>query len=280
MTDPAGPNSAAPAEVRHLPLASGREAILWHWSAATADPIGTILFSHGAQSAPWHYDRLIQPWREAGYAVWAPLHVDSTDHPLTADYPGLATWRARLEDMHAAAALIDAPYVAAGHSYGALTALVMGGALGDVPEDFPAPLRDPRARCVLAFSPPPPIPGLISPEGYAGIAVPALIQTGDRDLMPGWPDTGEGWRVHLPAYENALPGGDRYLLVLAGVDHTFGNAICEPTRAEAPQLAALADAVAIAGRFLGAFYPEARADGRLALDARLAVPGPVRLERK
>ena len=93
MTDPAGPNSAAPAEVRHLPLASGREAILWHWSAATADPIGTILFSHGAQSAPWHYDRLIQPWREAGYAVWAPLHVDSTDHPLTADYPGLATWR-------------------------------------------------------------------------------------------------------------------------------------------------------------------------------------------
>lgn len=238
------------------------------------------MFSHGNGSAPWKYDRLVGRWREAGYDVWMPLHVDSTDHPRTAEYPGLATWRARLEDMRAVSRFIDGPYVAAGHSYGALTALVMGGAAGEVPEGLAGPLRDAAAACVLAFSPPPPIAGLLAPEGYAALATPALVQTGTLDLMPDWPETDEGWRIHRPAFDLAAATGDRYLLVFEGVDHDFGGAICDVDRGDVPQLGQLSDAADLSLDFLAAFFPKHDAVACERLDRRLATTPSLRFERK
>lgn len=265
------------AELRHIPLQSGRVAIVWYWRARV-ERVGALAFSHGNASSPAYYDALITPWLAAGYDVWAPLHVDSPDHPDTAAFPGLATWRARIEDMRAVSVQIGAPHGVAGHSYGALTALAMGGAEGDLPEGVAGPLRDPTARCILAFSPPPPIPGLISPPGYAALAVPALIQTGTADLMPGWPEP--DWRVHLPAYDLAAPGGDRYLLVLDRVDHDFGGAICEPAAAKTPQRGELDAALRVSRLFLDAYGPHARPGARAALDACLSPDFPVRLDRK
>ena len=267
------------ADIRPVVLATGREVGIWCWEAI-GPARGTIAFSHGAGSAPWKYLRLIAAWREAGYAVQAPLHVDSVDHPHVADHPGLASWKARIEDMRALSQRIDRPHVTAGHSYGALTALVMGGAAGVFPEGLSAPLHDGRTRCVIALSPPPPIPGLMTPEGYAGLAVPSLIQTGTHDQMPGWPETPEGWRVHLPAYEAAAPGGDRYLLVLDQVDHYFGNAIGEPDRAARPQDAALAQAISLSLLFLDTHFPAHSAAAAEILAARLTEDGPARLSRK
>jgi hypothetical protein len=264
------------ASIRHIVLDGGRTAIVWQWGTAAAR-VGAIAFSHGNASSPRRYAALIGLWLAAGYDVWAPLHVDSVDHPETEAYPGLATWRARIEDMRVVSGLIDTPYIAIGHSYGALTALAMGGADGDLPEGLSGPMRDPLATCVVALSPPPPIPGLISPEGYAALAAPALIQTGTADAMPGWPDP--DWRVHLPAYDCAAPGGDRYLAVLDGVDHDFGGAICEVHADTASQTEALAETGAIAMLFVRAtFHHDANA--RAALDARLTDVGPVRLTRK
>lgn len=279
MQEPAPDTSLPEARIHQIGLQSGRKSLIWHWPAAD-EKIGSIAFSHGSYSAPWKYENLVQPWREAGYDIWAPVHVDSADHPLRERYPMPATWMARLEDMRAVSALIGVPYVAAGHSYGALTGLVMGGADGIIPENLRGPLRDSLVRCVIALSPPPPMPGLIEPGGYAGLAVPALIQTGHRDLMPGWPEIEEGWRVHLPAYEEARLGGDRYLLVLDGVDHYFGNAIGEPGRDAAPQLEALVETVAISRLFMKAFFPDAKVGARQHLDARLTALGPARLEKK
>jgi pimeloyl-ACP methyl ester carboxylesterase len=271
------PDSDVPAEdILRIALDSGRTAIVWHWRTH-ATPLGAIAFSHGNASSPAYYAALIGPWLAAGYDVWAPLHVDSSDHPDGAEYPGLASWRARIEDMRVVSALIGEPYVVIGHSYGALTALATGGAEGDLPEGLGGPMRDPLAACVVALSPPPPIPGLISPEGYAALAVPALIQTGTADAMPGWPDP--DWRVHLPAYDCTAPGGDRYLAVLDGVDHDFGGAICEVHADTTPQTDALADTGAIAALFVrAAFHHDASA--RAALDAHLSDIGPVRLARK
>ncbi|MEO9492198.1 MAG: acyl-CoA dehydrogenase family protein, partial [Marinomonas sp.] len=60
----------------------------------------------------------------------APLHSDSEQHADKASYTGFPTWSTRLEDMQALSAHIgERAYVAAGHSYGALTALVLGGVL-------------------------------------------------------------------------------------------------------------------------------------------------------
>lgn len=215
---------ASEAQINTLSIGD-REVSVWHWQGKNTGK-GVILFSHGAASAPWKYDPLIQAWVKHGFTVYAPLHVDSSDHPYQAEYKGIASWRARLEDMQLLADTYGASgYIAAGHSYGALTALVKGGVNALVPEGIKTPTADSRVSLVLAFSPPPAIPGFIDKQGYSGLGVPALIQTGTKDIpMGGATD----WTGHLDAFEMSAASGDRYALVLEGVDHYFGGAICRP----------------------------------------------------
>ncbi|MET0364117.1 MAG: alpha/beta hydrolase [Sphingobium sp.] len=256
----------------------GRSVEAWHWRAQ-GKRLGTIAFSHGALSAPRKYALLIDPWVAAGYDVVAPLHVDSTDHPRTKDFPGLASWKARIEDMRAVSRHIGGPYIAAGHSYGGLTALTLGGADAVVPDGVAAPLRDPWATVVLAFSPPPAIPALMRPNGYGALAVPALVQTGTRDLPPG-PATGaEGWRAHLDAYEAPKPGGDRYALILDEVDHYFGGAICEPDKPGPPRPDQVARAVDVSLLFLRATVGRSSRAHKV-LDGRLGRSEGMMLSRK
>ncbi len=270
--------TAIAAEAFELKTPNGRAIPAWHWRAK-GKRLGTIAFSHGALSAPRKYDLLIGPWVAAGYDVVAPLHVDSTDHPRTKDFPGLTGWKARIEDMRAVAAYIGGAHIAAGHSYGGLTALMMGGADAVLPDGVAAPLRDPQATVVLAFSPPPAIPALVRPNGYAALAVPALIQTGTHDLPPGPSPKSDGWRAHLDAYEAAKPGGDRYALVLDDVDHYFGGAICEQDKPGPARTDQLAKAVDVSLLFLRAYAgPSAKA--RKALDRRLGRSDRMTLSRK
>ena len=258
---------------------TGRAVEVTEW-LPRGRPVGQILFSHGAGSAPWFYDALLGPMVAAGWHVLAPLHVDSRLHPDFAKFPGLASWRARLEDF---AALTDhighRPYVAVGHSYGALTALVLGGAQSVPPPGWSGPQTDGQARAVVAFSPPAAIPMLITIDGYAKLAVPALIETGTGDIVPGMAEGGEGWKVHLDAYTAAAPGGHRYGLVLEGVNHYFGGLICDPKQPGPPQVAGMGDANRIAGLFLRGF---GQSDGAAQAQLDAAVTGqlPVRLLSK
>jgi pimeloyl-ACP methyl ester carboxylesterase len=247
---------------------------------AIAQRRGVIAFSHGARSAPHKYDALIASWTAVGYDVFAPLHVDSTDHPDTAKFPGLASWPARIEDMRALARHFgDRNYVAAGHSYGALVALALGGAEAVQPEGVKGPLRDPRVQAVIAFSPPGPSPVLIERAGYAKLAVPALIQTGTNDVPPGTPAGPDAWRVHLAAFEAATPSGDRYALVLDGADHYFGNIICRPELPGPAQRMQFDQAAALSALFLRAYGLRDK-KALVALDRRISESGPVTLFRK
>lgn len=222
-------------------LPSARVCRTWRYDPA-GQRRGTIVFGHGAASAPWKYEALFARWTQAGYRVLAPLHVDSTDHPDRASFAGLAGWAARIEDMRGVTATIEDPqYVAAGHSYGALGALALGGAEPLLPEGVTGPLRDPRAVLALAFSPPGAVAPLIDAKGYSALAVPALIQTGTADIPPG----ADGWTSHLLAFESAPARGDRFGLVLDGVDHYFGGAICRPELPGPRQLAQLDRAAAL-----------------------------------
>ncbi len=216
---------------------------------------GTILFSHGAGSSPQYYPDFVAEWLASGHRILAPLHVDSREHPHTKDYPGLASWKARIEDMRALIAHIGpVPYVAAGHSYGGLVALTLGGAEPVPPAVMVHPMIPRLARAVIAFSPPAPIPVLVTASGYGALKAPALIQTGTKDLVPGitTPDP-EGWRGHLVPFTAAAPGGNRYGLVLTGVDHYFGGAICDYAQPGPPQREALAAAARLSGQFLAAW---------------------------
>lgn len=248
--------AAAPYAPRSLELtAPGRRVIpVTEWRPA-GRMRGTILFSHGAGSSPQYYPGLVGDWVAAGYRVLAPLHVDSREHPHTKDYPGLASWTCRIEDMRGLIAHIGTePFVAAGHSYGGLVALTLGGAQPVPPPGMTAPLVPRLARAVMAFSPPAPIPALVTEAGYAALKVPALVQTGTKDLVPGitTPDP-EGWRSHLVPFTAAAPGGHRYGLVLTGVNHYFGGAICDYAQPGPPQRVALAAAARLSALFLAAW---------------------------
>lgn len=277
---PALAAGARPVSTFSLTAAGGRQVAVSEWRPA-GPAAGLILFSHGAGSSPRFYEALLAPMVAAGWQVLAPLHVDSREHPDSAKFPGLASWKARLEDLAALTGHVGhRPYVAFGHSYGALTALVLGGAESIAPPGWTGPQRASRAQAVIAFSPPAPIPVLITREGYAQLAVPALIQTGTLDIVPGMtaPD-GDGWKAHLEAWEAAAPGGDRYALVLAGVSHYFGGLICDYGQKGPPAVQGLKDASRIAGQFLSAFGRGDRT-ARRALDQALSPDLPVRLTRK
>lgn len=244
--------AAAPAmaaSARTLTTDDGRQVQVSIWKAS-GKPKALILFSHGALSAPGKYENLLEPWRAAGFDIVAPLHVDSTDHPDRARYGMADSWKARLLDMRALAKAFagDKPYIAAGHSYGALVALTLGGAASERPTGLEGPMADKAVKAVVAFSPPGVTPGLISAEGFKTLAKPALIQTGTLDVPPGAPD----WRVHLAAFENAPPG-DKYGLVLEGVDHYFGHLICRPERDVPAQTEGLKRGVEVSTQFLAAY---------------------------
>lgn len=267
-------------EPRHLALTAhgGRSLIVSQWVPQGRSK-GLILFSHGAASSPRFYEALISVWVDAGYEVLAPLHVDSLEHPDTTKYPGLASWKARLEDMQALSAHVGKrKWIAAGHSYGGLVALTLGGADAIPPQGMIEPLADKHVVAVIAFSPPAPIPVLITEQGFAGLRVPALIQTGTADIVPGMTGA-DGWQGHLVAFHAANPGGHRYGLILDGVDHYFGGAICRYDRPGPKQTERLADAARISTLFLDAHgRGEHRAKSQL---ERLVTDRlPVRLLRK
>ncbi|PZQ55639.1 MAG: alpha/beta hydrolase [Phenylobacterium zucineum] len=179
-------------------------------------PIGVILFSHGHGGWPDYYTALFEMFAAEGFAVVAPLHVDSHRHPDKDKYTLQTSLFERLPDARAASAYAaqrwpGLPVVASGHSLGTLISLAMAGG---VPMFR---LKDPTVKAVLGYSSPGKIPGIVPPTAYAGVATPVLIVTGDKDVVPTFaPDP----KDHLFAIETA-PAGDKYGLVLAGGVHNL-----------------------------------------------------------
>jgi hypothetical protein len=273
----AGAGWVRAATVSTLKAEDGRDIRLSTW-AAQAPQKGLILFSHGALSAPEKYETLLGPWSRAGFKILAPLHVDSTDYPDHAKYGMVDSWRFRIKDMRAVAAFAGADhYIAAGHSYGALMALTLGGAEAVIPPGVSGPLRDPRATCVVAFSPPGASPGLITAEGYSHLAVPALIETGTADSPPAAMGGGD-YHTHLLAFDVAPPG-DKYAMVLEGADHYFGGLICRPELPGPKQTAAFDHAVPLSIDFLEGFGT-GESGARKRLDDALSKALPTILMRK
>lgn len=206
---------AAPTATVPLQVSPQRATSMAVWEPQTVR--GVVLFSSGHGSWPERYDDLLQTWRDAGFVVVAPLHVDSVKYPDREKFSMQQGFGERLADMKAASAYVAAhwpgvPVAAAGHSYGTLVSLVLGGALAEL-----GPLRDPGVVAVVGYSSPGRIPGLVTPSAYASVAVPVMLVTGDKDLVPGFVNDA---RDHLYPVESA-PAGDKYAVVLAGGDHNL-----------------------------------------------------------
>jgi pimeloyl-ACP methyl ester carboxylesterase len=268
------------AEPQHCVLRTpaGREVAHWVWPAV-GKKRGTILFSHGAASSPRYYERMLGPWSAQGYDIVAPLHVDSAEHPRTNEFTGLASWTARIEDMRLIAdSLGGESFIAAGHSYGGLTAIALGGGVSLVPAGVDGPLRHRGALAVVAFSPPAAVPPLVGPAGYAPLSIPSFHQTGTRDIL-STAQRREEWMGHLDAYHDAPVDGGHYALVLPEVDHYFGGLICKPQAAGPPMPMELDQAVTLSCQFIEAIVHHSESAKRQ-LNAQLQTNSMIGLRRK
>lgn len=210
---------SAPAGVQpthvELPGPAGRAIDLSVWTAP--DERAVIVFSHGFNSEPAAYQRILSRWAEAGFTIVAPLHVDSLRHPHYDDYDRRAGFVTRIEDLAVARGFVAATHpgktlIAAGHSFGSLMSFMEGGAVTAA-----GPMGDPAVKAVVALSTAGSIPGLVTPQTWAGLTAPTLIVTGDQDLVPGFV---ADWRDHRAAYDLS-PAGDRMLMVFEGGDHSL-----------------------------------------------------------
>ena len=114
--------------------------------------------------------------------------------------------------------------IAAGHSFGTLTALCLGGGLANLGK-----FRDPTVKAVLGFSSPGRIPGLIGPDAYAGDALPMMIVTGDQDTVPGLVTD---WHDHLLPVQTS-PAGNKLAVTYSGAAHELIGHPDDPNYASA-----------------------------------------------
>ena len=196
-----------------LQVSSQRSTRLKTWVPDTVK--GVVLFSTGHGSWPEKYDAVANAWKAAGFAVIAPVHVDSLHYPDRKNSGREASFGERIADMKAASAYAartwpGKPIVAAGHSFGTLTALCLGGGLSNL-----GLFRDPNVKAVLGFSSPGRIPGLISPDAYVGDALPVMIVTGDQDTVPGLVTD---WHDHLLPVQSS-PAGNKLAVTYPGATH-------------------------------------------------------------
>lgn len=196
-----------------------------------------VFFSHGAALTHEGYTPIIHEWAKNGYVIAAPLHVDSVLHPARESYSGFDWIRTRVEDYEVISSALlrdgvdiegvelSGKLIAAGHSFGGLTAQIAGGAKLDpsvgvaIGDDALSPLG------IIALSPPGPIENYISDDGWSKINRPMLVVTGTADIIPNF--TPE-WELHKASYEAAAEGS-AYLLVFDDIDHFFNGAFGKVT---------------------------------------------------
>lgn len=198
-----------------LAVSATRTTSMMVWKPAAVR--GVALFSTGHGSAPEKYGQLAHLLTANGFAVLAPLHVDSLRHPDRAKFGMMNGFFERLADLRAASTYADAqfpgvPTIAVGHSFGSLIGLCLGGAL-----PYLGKLRNPAVKAVLCFSTPGKIPNLVQPTAYTTLDVPTLLVTGTKDVVPSWATDPAD---HLYPIESA-PAGDKYALVVADADHAL-----------------------------------------------------------
>lgn len=212
-------------------------------------PYPVIIFSHGAGGNRNVAPKLLRHWASHGYVVLAPSHADSV--ALQQEKGAKKTMGnvlrsfgtdpqlriSRVEDVrHIIDRLDELPQLApvlegkldasrigiGGHSAGAMTASLLGGAVVDMPangEGGPEArsFRDERVDALLLLSG----QGTTGPGGgfhknsWEQMTLPAMVQTGSYDNTPRTRQTSAS-RRH--PYEYAPPG-DKYLLFIEGALH-------------------------------------------------------------
>ena len=269
---------------------------------ASGGPYPVIVFSHGNGCSQDMYAGFADHWASYGFVVIQPVHMDSMDlgfsmkgvtmeimTKVVSDRPkdvqfildSFDQLEAQVPDL--AGKLDPSRLVAAGHSMGSGTAMVLNGVAMTNPIDqFTLSSDESRFQAMILISEP--SNNRIMPEEPWRMAtVPTIIVTGSEDFSTtGAPDgkkSKNAW--YIPA-DAVYPEQPHYYLFMDGSDHYFGGVICKSDRPGPLDYGALnisngvttaflnayiyKDEVAM--RFIGSDHVKALSNGRATLDIR------------
>ena len=208
-----------------------------------------IVFSHGNGSEGSMYKGFTDKWASHGYVVIQPTHMDSSSlgfqmnrNSMREMYQQmLFVTDSRRQDM---SFILDSlieieqlipelknklnqdKIVAAGHSMGAATAMLVSGMTLVNPMDGYKETSDEKRFDALLMISDPTNMALMPPEPWKGVRVPTFISTGTNDFS----DVGSG-RMSAPfTYqipENLLQSSSpHHFVLIEGADHYMGGLIC------------------------------------------------------
>jgi predicted dienelactone hydrolase len=196
-------------------------------------PFPVILFSHGAWDSKDGYRTLTELWASHGYVTIQPSHSDSQalgnkvldptvfrgwqDRP--ADISFIIDSFALLETKEPALkAKLDAARIGmSGHSFGASTAELIGGARAYLLGQEKS-FEDKRVAAVVLLSGQGP-GDMMTEKSWEKVAMPMLVMTGSKD---GPTRTGQPAEWRKKPYELS-PKGDKFLVWVKELDHGFGG---------------------------------------------------------
>lgn len=191
-----------------------------------------IVWSHGMYGSKDAYSPLATFWASHGYVVLQPTHADSLENGLKTKSQASRAWKSRPADVSFLIASLPAigkrlPVVPdpkrigmGGHSFGAHTTMLIGGAKTYLLSRKPKTFADTRPKCLLLVSPQG-VGGLLREDSWSEMKRPALVITGSKDHDPfGDPKKTPQWR--LAPFERSAPG-HKYLAFIDGAGHSFGG---------------------------------------------------------
>ena len=235
-----------------------------------------IVFSHGNGSKGDMYKGFTDYWASHGYVVIQPTHMDSTslgfktkrDNMREMYQQMLQVTDTRRQDMSFIIDSLDlietivpdledkldrTKLVAAGHSMGAATAMIVAGMTLLHPMDGYAETSDETRFKVLLMISDPGTMALMPKEPWKGVSVPTLISTGTKDFS----DVGSS-RINAP-FKYKIPDSltrslsPHHYVLIEGADHYLGGLICRNDVPGPPQHEALRIAAATSTTFLDAY---------------------------
>jgi dienelactone hydrolase len=234
--------------IKHLVLHDGarhRDVPLVIYYPDAKGPFPVILFSHGALSSKDDYSGLGRYWASFGYVSIHPSHADSVAdsgfHGGLKDAIGdPCAWENRPKDLSLVldalpgvarlapplSGKLDLRHIgAAGHSFGAYTAALIGGATIHLPgKPEPRRFADGRVSALVLLSPQGEGRLGLTADSWDDLRLPMLLMYGSLDFGPyGEPPA---WRSE--AFKRAPPG-DKYGVELAGATHMrFAGKLAAP----------------------------------------------------
>ena len=196
-----------------------------------ADKHPVIVFSHGMFGSKDNYQPLVTFWAAHGYVVFQPTHPDSRKLGLKTANAAARAWKVRPRQVSflldsldliekqvpALADRLDRERIGVGgHSFGAHTSQLIGGAVAYAPNA--RSFRDKRCKAALLLSPQGK-GGVFRADSWKTLTLPALVLTGSLDTSP---ITGQKPEWRLDPFRLAPPG-DRYVVWIEGAHHGFGG---------------------------------------------------------